>query len=170
MITIHYDFTDGTEISYIEGTIKKDNFTTKCLNFFSFDYDADVMVIKKDGTSILKSDLLNENKHTLKDIREEHNLHKMLVANAFKFLPKPLLIWCKNRDPNSECSYTHTISQSPLGDFRIEWKSWKKDPSYSLFLEDNYLGEFYGDLDDIKKSAVDYLKTKTNELKNFLNI
>ena len=29
MTTIHYDFTDGTEVSYIEGKRLKDNFTKR---------------------------------------------------------------------------------------------------------------------------------------------
>lgn len=81
MITIHYDFTDGTEISYIEGLLKKDNFTTNCLEFFNMDIDVDdVIVVNKSGKIISRK---NINNHTSKEIRKEHDIRKMLVANSF---------------------------------------------------------------------------------------
>ena len=85
MITIHYDFTDGSEISYIEGMEKKDNFNTHCLSFFSFETDVDVTVLKKDGSMIIKSELLGSSVYTNKNIRVAHNIERMLLANAFKF-------------------------------------------------------------------------------------
>ena len=33
MITIHYDFTDGTEVSYMEELVLGDNFKTNVLDF-----------------------------------------------------------------------------------------------------------------------------------------
>lgn len=88
MITIHYDFTNGTEVSYKEGLELKDNFNTNCLDFFSFDEEVDdVIVIDKLGNSISRNDLLgNVGNHTDKDIRVSHNIHKMLKANSFKWL------------------------------------------------------------------------------------
>jgi len=81
MITIHFDFTDGTELSYYEGILKKDNFKTNCLDFFQFDTNVDeVIVVKKNGTKISRNNIQN---HTTKQIRREHNLHKMLVADTF---------------------------------------------------------------------------------------
>ncbi len=83
MIIIHYDFTDGTEVSFIEGKLLKDNFTTCCLDFFNMDEEVDdIIVLKKDGTKISRKDI---NNHSDKEIRKEHNIHKMLVSNKFKF-------------------------------------------------------------------------------------
>lgn len=84
MIIIHWDFTDGTELSYYEGLVKKDNFTTNCLDFFNMDIEVDdIIVLKKSGETISRKNIQN---HTNKEIRKAHNIHKMLVANSFKFL------------------------------------------------------------------------------------
>ena len=81
MITIHYDFTDGTEVSFKEGIALGDNFKTHCLDFFNMEEKVDeVMVIRKDGTYISRN---NINYHTPKEIRKCHNIHKMLVADSF---------------------------------------------------------------------------------------
>lgn len=87
MITIHYDFTDGTELSWIEGKNKEDDFTTNVLDFFTC--NRDVIVIKKDGSYISSVELLaNDQYYTDKHMRPVHNIHKMLVANAFSWKPK----------------------------------------------------------------------------------
>jgi hypothetical protein len=84
MITIHYDFTDGTEVSYIQGKLLRDNFTTNCLEFFNMEENVDdVVVLRKDGTKISRK---NIQMHTLKEIRKAHNIHKMLVAGSFEWL------------------------------------------------------------------------------------
>lgn len=103
MITIHYDFHDGTEVSFIEGRKLKDNFTTCCLDFFRLDnltegrtqlgiYNPDhisvddVMVVCKNGNYISAIELLhNVHGYTMKHIRASHNIHKMLVAGSFNF-------------------------------------------------------------------------------------
>jgi hypothetical protein len=83
MITIHWDFSDGTEISYVEG-LNNNNFTTHCLEFFSFDIDVnDVIVLREDGKYISRASI---QKHTNKEIREEHNIRKMLLAGNFEWL------------------------------------------------------------------------------------
>ena len=84
MITIHWDFTDGTEVSYIEGKLLGDNFTTHCLNFFNQDESVDdVVVLKANGKKISRK---NIQQHTVKEIRQAHNIDKMLVANCFNWL------------------------------------------------------------------------------------
>ena len=85
MINIHFDFTDGSELSYIEGNKAEAGFNTNCLSFFCFDTKDDVKVIKKDGSYILKSELLGYSGYTDREIREAHNLEKMLKANSFKW-------------------------------------------------------------------------------------
>lgn len=88
MITIHYDFTDKTEISYNEGLLLKDNFTTNCLDFFCFDFNTEVKVLKQDGSYILKNELLTDNYYCSKQIRKTHNILKMLKANKFNWKQK----------------------------------------------------------------------------------
>jgi len=46
MIKINFDFTDGTEVSYIEGCELKDNFTTNCLDFFNNDEETDDVMVR----------------------------------------------------------------------------------------------------------------------------
>ncbi len=88
MITIHFDFSNGSEISYIEGKKKGTDFSTNCLDFFSFDNETEVKIIKKNGEYILKSELLTDNHYTQKQIRQEHKIHKMLTANSFNWKQK----------------------------------------------------------------------------------
>jgi len=83
MINIHFDFTDGSELSYEEGMEAEKDFNTNCLAFFSFDVKDDVKVIKKDGSYILKSELLGTSDYTDREIRLAHNIEKILRANGF---------------------------------------------------------------------------------------
>lgn len=84
MITIHYDFTNGTEISFIEGKQLGDNFTTNCLEFFNMNEPVDeVLVLRKNGTKISRKNIQN---HSVKQIRKEHNIYKMLISNTFTWL------------------------------------------------------------------------------------
>lgn len=86
MITIHYDFTDGTEISYVEGLEKGDNFSTHCLDFFCFDTKVDdVRIIDKEGNSLYRNALLSNNTYTYKEIKKGHNLVKLLKAGTFNW-------------------------------------------------------------------------------------
>lgn len=85
MIIIHYDFTDESEISYMEGCEKGDDFTTHCLNFFCFDY-SDVKIVKANGDYIVLKELLdNTGEYTDREIRFGHNAMKMLIADCFKW-------------------------------------------------------------------------------------
>lgn len=84
-ITIHYDFTDGSELPYGLAILAQDDFTTNCLEFFSAD-NPNARVIRADGTSISVKDLLdNVGGHTDKQIRKAHSLHRLLVAGKFKW-------------------------------------------------------------------------------------
>jgi hypothetical protein len=81
MITIHWDFEDGTEVSYIKGKNLGDNFSTNCLDFFNMDENVDdVIVLRSDGYKISRK---NIHLHSSKQIRKEHNIHKMLKAGSF---------------------------------------------------------------------------------------
>lgn len=87
LIKINYDFTEGNEISYVEGKMCRTSFATHCTSFFSFDVEAwDVLVVKRNGTYISRNELLKNNgKYTSKEIRHAHNIEKMLLAGAFSF-------------------------------------------------------------------------------------
>src|SRR5271169_6884770 len=89
-IFINFDFTTGAELSYEEGLKQDDTYETNVLDFFSFGkYADDVIVRKKDGSYISRNELLNvHGTYIDKDIRSEHNIHRMLVAGAFKFRDK----------------------------------------------------------------------------------
>lgn len=85
-------FNIGNEISYIEGVEElsqfgvNTEFCTNCLDFFSFDTECEVKVIKRNGNYILKSELLqNTCIYTEKEIRVSHNIHRMLVAGSFNW-------------------------------------------------------------------------------------
>lgn len=85
MIEIHYDFTDGSELSYIEGKNCKEGFTTNCLEFFSTS-NPNAYVLRDDGGLLSVQDLLrNDRRFIDKEIREAHDLRKMLVAEAFEW-------------------------------------------------------------------------------------
>ena len=88
MITIHYDFTDGTEVSYAEGLELKDNFTTCCLDFFCVDTIAeDIVIVSKNGSSISRNMLIsNDGRYTEKEIKPAHNILKMFKAGSFHWL------------------------------------------------------------------------------------
>lgn len=84
MITIHWDFTDGTEISYMQGKLLGNNFTTHCLDFFNMDERVDdVVVLRSNGGKISRK---NIKEHSLKEIRKSHNIRKMLVAGSLNWL------------------------------------------------------------------------------------
>ena len=84
MITIHWDFSDGTEVPYVQGKLLGDNFTTHCLDFFNMDERVDdVVVLRSNGEKISRK---NIQAHSFKEIRKSHNIHKMLVAGYFNWL------------------------------------------------------------------------------------
>lgn len=87
MIEIHYNFTNGSEISYAEGLELKDNFKTCCLDFFTTDNQAeDVIIVDNKGNTISRNELLKNNgKYTSKEIRVTHNILKMFKANSFNW-------------------------------------------------------------------------------------
>lgn len=83
MITIHWDFSDGTEVPYMQGKLLEDNFTTHCLDFFNMDERADdVVVLRSDGLKISRK---NIQEHSSKEIRKTHNIHKMLISGSFEW-------------------------------------------------------------------------------------
>lgn len=86
MIKIHWDFTDGTELSYVESKRaykRGESFSTHSTAFFQAEYDS--ILIKKSGETLRPSDLLrNSGEFTEKEIRTAHNMERMLRAGAFQ--------------------------------------------------------------------------------------
>lgn len=73
---------------------KQEVIRTYCLDFFSFDTlekGYDVIVVFRSGYIQLSELLDNTGEYTDKEIRKAHNVHKMLVAGAFKFKPHSLI-------------------------------------------------------------------------------
>ena len=89
LIIIHYDFTDGTELSYMEAKASLLHAPTRtihtcCLDFFSVDYNA--VLVKKNGARMsVKSVMANTGEFTDKQIRVSYNLQKLLKAGTFNF-------------------------------------------------------------------------------------
>lgn len=47
------------------------------------------------------------------------------------------LEWSEPKPPTAGVSsYDHSIADSPIGEFRVEWKSWKQYPSYVVYSPD----------------------------------
>ena len=90
IIFIHYDYSDGREVSYCDAlSSDKTIVTTHCLDFFSSDTDAaDVIILKKNGEYISRKEVLeNKSGYTTKHITPAHNLHKMFMGNSFNWQP-----------------------------------------------------------------------------------
>jgi len=77
------------------------------------------------------------------------------------------MTWTEQTNPNDECHYTHTKTDTPLGVARIEWKDWKVDPSFSLFVNEEYITETYS-LEDAKDALTKHLKDLLKVLNDFL--
>jgi hypothetical protein len=84
-IFVHWDYSDGTELSYIEGLNSKTSFTTNVLDFFSFDTEATDVIITRanDNKEIRRSNIQNYSPD--KEIKKEHNLVKLLKAGTLIF-------------------------------------------------------------------------------------
>lgn len=76
--------------------------------------------------------------------------------------------WTELKPPTEGVSYyDHVDCKTPLGKFRIEWKSWKESPDYGIDLEDKYIGTEYN-LISAKERAKEYLEKIRTELNNYL--
>ena len=84
-----------------------------------------------------------------------------------------MLEWTEPKPPTEGISYyDHVIAQSPLGEIKIEWKSWKEfNPGYDATIGNTNDWLDCGDtLDDAKEIVFQYLKTKYEELGQILDI
>lgn len=76
--------------------------------------------------------------------------------------------WTEHIRPNDHCGYDHMECTTPLGVFRVEWKSWKSVLSFTLYLDDDIYITSGHDLDTIKRFARQYLEETYNELGEYL--
>lgn len=78
--------------------------------------------------------------------------------------------WTKNKGIVPSVShYDHIILMTPIGDFIIEWKSWKENPSYDItFRDTEWISSEYS-LEDAKEVVLKYIINKKNKLIEFLN-
>lgn len=94
--------------------------------FFSFDHKCeDVIVVKQNGEYISRNELLSSEcvKYTDKEIREEHNILKMLKAGSFKWRQGPLhriCVYIHNQEHLNSAfcllmKYNQTIYKSGFG-------------------------------------------------------
>lgn len=78
--------------------------------------------------------------------------------------PAPNLQWTQDTPPtHGICSYDHCTAQTPLGPFRIEWKSWKEHDARCLYLNGEYIG-CAANTDGAKQLAQGYIESIAKEL------
>lgn len=76
--------------------------------------------------------------------------------------------WSVHKRPDGNVSYyDHVLLESPLGTFKIEWKSWKESDNYSVILNDQYLGVGV-DLSEAKKLVKNHLIDVSQKLIEFI--
>lgn len=77
--------------------------------------------------------------------------------------------WTEPKPPTDGVSYyNHTICETPIGKFIIEWKSWKESDTYDI-TKDSVIYVGYGDtLEEAKELVKKYLIKINNELTAFL--
>lgn len=75
--------------------------------------------------------------------------------------------WTKESEPNKEVSYNHVKLQTPIGEYLVDWKGWKENPSYDISLKDEWIGSEY-DLDSAKSLAENHLLEMANQINGFL--
>lgn len=69
---------------------------------------------------------------------------------------KPL-VWTDPAPPNAKgIRYDHVTAESPLGQYSIEWKSWKERDTYDMYLTGWHIESCLG-LDEAKQAANDHM-------------
>jgi hypothetical protein len=79
-----------------------------------------------------------------------------------KFEPLPYraiqtLVWSDPVEPTEECRYNHFSAQCGLGEYRAEWKGWKRFDGCCLYLNGVYVGT-YNDHAALKVAAQKHLE------------
>jgi len=70
--------------------------------------------------------------------------------------------WTEPKSPSEGVSYyDHAILDTALGQFIIEWKSWKDRPSYDIIHKGNWLGSAMS-LADAQRDTTGHIQDMTN--------
>lgn len=72
------------------------------------------------------------------------------------------LEWSEHSEPNEECSYDHIFSETSIGKYQIEWKSWKYYDAYVVYLSDGFISSEY-DLTSAKAAAQADFESRVRE-------
>ena len=76
--------------------------------------------------------------------------------------------WTEPKPPTIGINhYDHVILTTPIGEYVIEWKSWKEQPSYDVNLDCEWIGCEY-DLKSAKDIAENHLLELANKLNGFI--
>lgn len=75
--------------------------------------------------------------------------------------------WLGPFKPSNYSPYDHVICDTPIGSITIEWKSWKENDSYTIYIKGEYIGDEYS-LEEAKNKSIEYLKNINVELGKFL--
>lgn len=82
--------------------------------------------------------------------------NEVIMNNSMTATLKPLA-WTDPAPPNEHgCRYDHVTAETPLGQFSVEWKSWKAHDSRDLYLAGEHIKSCH-DLDEAKTAAADHL-------------
>jgi len=73
------------------------------------------------------------------------------------------LKWTEHQPPNESSHYDHVTSQTPIGIFCIEWKSWKEYDSYCLTFDGDFV-DALPTLEEAKARAGKFILDKLLEL------
>lgn len=77
--------------------------------------------------------------------------------------------WTEPKPPTEgESYYDHVKCETPLGTAMIEWKSWKRRPSYDLMVGNEWVGAEYT-LEDAKEAVRKYLDKIRKEIDKILD-
>lgn len=95
--------------------------------------------------------------------------HDKVIHEYVKMCEQRNIIkWTELSGPIENVSYyDHVMLSTPIGNFTIEWKSWKESPTYDILIGTEYVGSEF-DLESAKNRVLAYLKRKTNELNNLI--
>jgi len=63
------------------------------------------------------------------------------------------LKWSNVQLPNGNCPYTHVTAKTPLGNFLITWKGWKKSDCPTI--DETPWGEWGGVFNDVEEAKVE---------------
>ena len=75
--------------------------------------------------------------------------------------------WSEIKEANKYVNYTHINCETPMGEFIIDWKGWKENPSYDSHINGDYIGTNY-DLDGAKSFCEEYIKDKSISMFKYL--